>query len=134
MADDAIVENRIWQIEYSDASVKPMASTIATDLQNSGVLASMPTYKPPRDPTLGTPEVIITILVTAAAKAIIVSGLHALERYLQTQADSRDDRRVHVILVGTQQAKQHFPISLQEVGKDALKEFVSDIASAVNKL
>src|SRR5260370_10099955 len=92
---DAAVSGAIWRIEYNDVSVKPMAVTIATDLREAG-LTSNPTYKAPRDPTLGTREGIITILVTAAAKALIVSGWYGLDRHLQSQIDPTEGRRVHL--------------------------------------
>jgi hypothetical protein len=125
----------VWQIDYDDSSVEPIASGMAAGLSKSTAASQLiAKYEPPQDGTYGTPEVILTIVATAAAKAIIVSGLHALESYLQTQSGAPQDRRVRVILKTPNKRAKHSAISLQQLGTDAIKEFVSDIIAAVEKL
>lgn len=123
-----------WRIEFTQEGLRPVASKLAEDLQRGGVATVEPVYKPPHDATLGTPEIIVTIMVTAAAKALIVSGLHAIEHALEKQIDPDVDRRAQIILSGPTTPKRRFPISLQNIGKDALKEFISQIVSVVDQL
>ena len=72
--------------------------------------------------------------MTAAAKALILSGLKVLEQALEGQTSVGDDRRVQILLTGELQPTQRFPISLRALGKDTLKQFIAEITSAVNRL
>ena len=105
MADPAVATEP-WRIEFTQQDIGPTASMIAEDLRKAGVTTGSATYKPPSEATLGTPEIIITIIVAAAAKALVVSGLHALEQALEGQISGQADRRAQIILIGPAEAKQ----------------------------
>jgi hypothetical protein len=127
------IDPRPGHIEYDDPGAGPVAEGIAASLEQAGAGSSAPEYQPPQDATYGTPEIILTIVVTAAAKAVIVSGLHALERFLENQIAVPDDRRVRVALKAPGRRSNHSSISLRQAGKEALHSFVSDLVSAVEK-
>lgn len=133
MADTAAAVE-IWRIEYSDATISELAGGISQELRALHIAVGEPAYKRPRNATLGTPEVIITILVTAATKAVIISGLHALQRYLEARVGSAEEKRLQVVLAGPDESKKRFPISLRQIGSDAVKEFISRIATSIDKL
>ena len=130
--EDRVLEDKSWTIEYTQEDLRPIAVSVADTLRNAGATETKPVYKRPGEATLGTPEIIITIVVTAAAKALIVAGLHALEKTLQDQIDRKTERRAQVILAGKNKPKRRFPISLASISKEAVKDFISQIVSAVN--
>jgi hypothetical protein len=131
---EPVLADQTWYIEFTQEEIGPIAATIAEDLQKADVATVIPTYKPPREATLGTPEIIVTIVVTAAAKALIVAGLHALEKTLEKQIDHKNDRRAQIIVTSPTKSKQRFPVSLKNITKDALKEFMSQVVSVVNQV
>jgi hypothetical protein len=135
MTDEAGVSGG-WRIEFNDERVASAASMIADDLGRAGVRTDPAALRRPRDATLGTPEIIITILVTAAAKAVIVAGLRAVERTLERQLGDDHPKRAQIVLVNSAHQpgdERRFPISLRGIGKDALKGFFDDVVSAVDK-
>src|SRR5712692_9229132 len=129
---ERVLADGAWHIEFTQNELGPVASALAEDLHKAGVPTDMPVYKPPGEATLGTPEILVTILVTASAKALVIAGLHALEKVLEKQIDGKTDRRAQIILTSRDKAKQRFPVSLKNITKDALKEFISQIVSEVN--
>ncbi len=129
---ERVLADGAWRIEFTQDELGPVASVLAEDLRKAGVPADTPVYEPPGEATLGTPEILVTILVTATAKAVVIAGLHALEKVLEKQIDGKTDRRAQIILTRRDKPKQRFPISLKNITKDALKEFISQIVSEVN--
>ncbi len=132
--DERVIADGAWHIEFTQDELGPVASVLAEDLRKAGVPTDTPVYKPPGEATLGTPEILVTILVTVTAKALVIAGLHALEKVLERQIDGKTDRRAQIILTRRDKGKQRFPISLKNITKDALKEFISQIVSEVNHI
>jgi hypothetical protein len=109
-----------WRVEFTDPTLQQTAATIVDGLRTVGASVGPAKRKPAQDATLGTPEIIITIVVTAAAKAIIVAGLQAIERILEGHLRDPLEKRAQVILNGPGHERQRFPVSLQKIGKEAL--------------
>lgn len=127
----------LWSIEFTDDAVASLAHSLSDDLAQARVPAGRARFQPPEDATLGTPEIIVTIAVTAAAKSLIVAGLTVLRRRLEAQPEDGSDRRVQIVLTDPVQAAsrpKRFPINLRGVGKDTLKAFIDQIVSVVEKL
>lgn len=111
----------------------PVAKSMSEALQTVSGAEDVSVQKKAVAATLGTPEILITIVVTAAAKAVVISGLHALEASLERLIDRDKDRRTQIILTDEASARrERFPISLRGVSKDAVKEFVKRVESAIS--
>jgi hypothetical protein len=123
-----------FRVEFTDASLQPAAAAIVDELSAAGGGVTRAALKRPRDATLGTPEIIITVLVTAAAKAVIVAGIRAIQRVLAQHMEEKEDKRAQIVLENPDGKKQRFPISLRGIGKEALKQFTDDIVAAIGKL
>jgi len=126
-----------WRVDFTDQRMGSTAASIVDALTQAGVATGPAILTHERDATLGIPEILITIAVTSAAKAVIVTGLHALQRALEQNLDNRMAKRAQVILVDPKQetgGKQRFAINLYGIGKEALKEFVDRIVAAVNAM
>jgi hypothetical protein len=124
---------RRWTIQFTDDEVKPLASELAEALKDAGVEVP-PQHKPPTVGSYGTPEVILTIVATAAAKALVVAALHAIERRLKQWKTASQDQRVQIVVDRPGELRKRFPFSLQEAGEDAIQEFVSSILDSVADL
>jgi hypothetical protein len=132
--DERVPTDGAWRIEFTKQDLGPDASALAEDLHRAGVPVNTPAYKPPQEATLGTPEILVTILLTATARALVIAGLHALQKALEKQIDGKADRRAQVILVRHDNNKRRFPMSLKNITKEALKEFIDQIVSEVNRV
>ncbi|SRR5258706_1283215 len=130
-----MVEKRmgIWRVEFSDAALQPAAESIVNELHAAGTDVGPAALKP-HEATYGTPEIIITVIVTAAAKAVIVAGIRTIQHVLEQHLQEKADKRAQVVLESADGEKKRFPISLRGLGRDALKEFTDEIIAAVGKL
>jgi hypothetical protein len=131
---ERVPTDEAWHIEFTQQDLGPAASALADDLRKAGVPTDTPIYKPPREATLGTPEILVTIILTATAKALVIAGLHALQKVLEKQIDGKADRRAQIILMHRNNTKRRFPVSLKNITKEALKEFIDQIVSEVNQV
>jgi hypothetical protein len=122
-----------WAIEFSEKELEPVASKIAIALTPEGSNTIAPSFKA-REATLGTPEIIITIVVSAAVKAVVTAGLHAIQRELEGQLGGASDKRIQFIIKGSEGEKKRFPKSLRDIGADALREFIDQVITAVNRM
>ena len=123
-----------FHVVFTDPGLQPAATSIVDELQATGTNVAPPELKRPSDATLGTPEIIITIIITAAAKAVIVTGIRAIQRVLEQHLDDKTEKRAQVVLQTADGQKEKFPISLKGLGKEALHEFMNDIIGVVGKM
>jgi hypothetical protein len=130
---DALLREHSWNLEYTDKKVGSLADDIAAELLTEGIPATT-AYRQPGSATLGTPEVIITIIVTMAAKAAVVAGLRAIQNTFERHLGGDGDRRTRIILIGETGQRRQFPISLRGLGRDAVKEFITGVINVVEKL
>jgi hypothetical protein len=123
-----------WNIQFTDPALAPTAGAIVDELHHDGDAVAPAAYKRPREAELGTPEIIITVLVTAAAKAVIIAGIRAIERVLAQHLEDKTDKRAQVVLESEDGEKIRHPVSLKGLGRDALKQFIDDVIAEVGKL
>jgi hypothetical protein len=85
---------------------------------------------------LGTPEVIITIVVTAAVKAVATATLKYLENYLSERAKETDrDLKIQVVVSDPKsQRRKKFLLGLKEVTTQAVISFSENIGKAIDAL
>jgi hypothetical protein len=118
--DAAAVEaRRVYDlVEKSVTEIKPPSEITATDVR------------------LGAAEVIITIVVTGALKAVAETSLQHLESYLRSRARARDtDVKMQVVLTAPNAAvPKRFPINLRELSIEMLATFFEKIRSAIDKM
>ena len=122
-----------WRIDFTDQRLAAAAQSVAEEVGAAGVPVASPNLEPPKTGTLGTPEIIITIVVTTVGKALIDAGLEALRKALEDYLDRPDASRAQVVLSMPDNSKQRFPIDLRKAGKAFVDTFISQIKSTVDK-
>jgi hypothetical protein len=85
---------------------------------------------------LGTPEIIITIVVTAAVKAVATATLKYLEDYLRERAKEKDkDLKIQVVVKDPRsQHRKKFLLGLKQVTTQAVISFSENIRQAIAAL
>jgi len=131
---ESVDSRRTWIIEYTDTRLESFAAELAVDLRAAQIDVPDPEQRPPSEATLGAPEIVITILVTAAVKSVVVAGLHALQRYLESTIDSHEGRLLQVVLPRPGLTSKRFPVDTKHMAREAIAEFVSEIIEAVQSI
>jgi len=82
---------------------------------------------------LGTPEIIITILVTAAVKALSTTALKYLEDYLRERAGGKgQDLRIQVVVKHSESHhRKKFLLNLRQSTTEAAISFSENIRQAI---
>ena len=133
MAEPAI-QSEQCSILYSSHTAQPLAEQIAAGLREAGVNAT-PFHTPPSRASFAAAEVILTIVATAAAKAVIIAAIRAIGRRLkQSKTASTGEERLQIVLEKPGEPKRRFPFSLQEATDDAVEEFISSVVDSVAEL
>jgi len=120
-----------WRIEYTGEP--EAAAEIAVAFGKANVPVSTPEPKSV-EARLGTPEVILTIIATAALKATIKAGLDALKQYLELRAGANDGKRIQVIVQRPNDSTKRFGLSLKNLGLETITEFITDISAVVEHI
>lgn len=125
---------RLSTVVFSDQKLEPFAEELRSCVESAGLPIENAAYEPPAEALLGAPEVIMTIVVTSAARAIAVASLDLLGKYLEHKigADS-EDKRVQIVLVGASQPPKRFPLGLRSATVEAVHGFIARIKAAVEK-
>ena len=87
-----------WRVEYTDESVHTLADEMARIATDNGGLAGEPT-RAESEATLGTPTVVLTILVTTLSKVVVVAGLRMLQQELKDRVAPKDAENLEVELL-----------------------------------
>ena len=132
MADPSL-HSQYCRIQYTDLDAKPLSDELAAGLKEAGV-ETTPASMIPVEATFGTPEVILTIVATAAAKAVFIATLRAVERHLKQSKETCGNRRIQIVIDNPGRSKKRFPFSLQGATGDAIEEFVSSVIDSVAEL
>jgi hypothetical protein len=120
-----------WRLDYTDPSLEPLASGIADGLQGAQIPVPPPVYKEPTEATLGAPEVIITILVSAAVKSVVITSLHVIQRYLESKLDERATGRIQIVLPRSGLPSKRFPLDIKSLSRETLRELISQVTDGV---
>jgi hypothetical protein len=122
-------------IVFTDEKVKDFAMELHSCLKSAGISMTEPEFRPPSEAFLGTPEVIVTIVVTSAVRALLISGLGVLEKYLEAKVAENDKgKRFQIILVGLTEPPQRFPLGLRSATLDVIHSFIAKVKVAIEKL
>jgi hypothetical protein len=121
-------------ITFTDPKAEELARGLYRTLGSSGLVISAPAHEPPADALLGTPEVIVTLFLATAGRAVLLASLGALEKYLETKIADEGSKRIQIILVGhEEELPKRFPISLRGISSDALHIFITRLRTAIEK-
>jgi|SRR5947209_5781054 len=122
------------KVQYTGPEAEPLAEEIAAGLREAGV-NTKPLHKPSSHGSFVTAEVVLTIVATAAAKAVIIAALRAIGRRLkQSKTSGTAEQRLQIVLDKPGEPKKRFPFSLQDAASEAVDEFISGVIDAVADL
>jgi hypothetical protein len=122
-----------WRIEYTDLSAQGLAESLGTALGDAGRPACPTSHVRPAQGTYGTPEIIITILATSLSKAVLLWGLDALEKRLSERPE-RGGENLRIVVDSGSAGKEQFPLSLRDLSREFVTQFVGEIKDYVGKL
>lgn len=136
--EDKLRESEALSISlaYRGQSAKADAEQMHDKLQASG-LAVEPLSEIGRGRAdLGAAEIIITIMVTAAAKAVITTALKYVEDYIRERtARGGGDLNLQVVLQEpSAQPAKRFPFSFRRATVETVTAFSESIREAILKL
>jgi hypothetical protein len=123
-------------VQFNDERLEPLASIIVNELNGAGLAAGPPRLNSDSEPTLGMAQIVITLVATAATKAIVVASLRSIQRALESHL-SDSPSRAQVVLIDdsdTEKNTRRFPINLRGLAKETLGAFVDNIVKVVNAL
>lgn len=107
-----------WRVEYTDNSIHDLADKLGCIAMGYGGLAGKPTLLE-GEATLGTPTVILTILVTSLSKVVVVAGLRLLQQELKDRVDPKQSENLEVQLLDeTAKRRKKWLIQLSKVTID----------------
>jgi hypothetical protein len=130
----ADVATKLSTVVFTDQREHAFAEELRSCFDSTDLKIANAAYEPPDEATLGTPEVIMTIVVTSATRAIVVAGLNLLGKYLEHRIGAgAEDKRVQIILVGESQTPRRFPLGLRSATVDAVNEFIARVKAAMEK-
>lgn len=112
------------------------AENLRAVLRASGVAVESSSDKAEQRAPLGTPEIILTIFVTSAMKALIATALPPLEEYLR-QRVRQQKRALNLQVVvrgGTHAPAQRILFSLGQATQEAVLAFSENLRKAIDKL
>lgn len=126
----------IWRITVESKSLAKEADALGDRLRATGACVASTQVVPANRATLATPEIIVTIIAIKAAKAVIVAGLHAIERALTDRSQKQKGAlRTRIVLLDERTGDaDHFPFDANAIGEEAVHRFISDIIKVVEKL
>ena len=136
--DGATRENETGTIAvaFQGSDAKEEAERIHLELQTSG-LAVEPLAEVGQDEArLGAAEIIITIVVTAAAKAVLTTSLKYLEEYLRSRVEGGGANvNVQLVVKAPEKPRPHrFLLNLRQASGQTVIAFCENIRQAVAKL
>lgn len=115
-----------WRVEYTDESVHALAEQMGRIAAGHGGLADEP-RRVAEEATLGTPTVILTIMVTSLSKVMVTAGLRMLQQELKDRVGSKDAENLEVELLdeGAKRRKkwmvQLSKVTIDEIFSKAIK-------------
>ena len=121
-------------ITFSDPRAEEFARDLHATLDSSGVDAKAPELKPPEDALLGTGEVLLTLFIASATRAVVLAALDPLEKYLAKKIADRDNTRVQIILPAGVELPKRFGFSLRGATTDGLHIFISKLRVALEAM
>lgn len=123
-------------VAYRGADAKGEAERLHSSLKSLGAVAEPLSEIKQDDARLGVAEIIITIVVTAAAKAVITTGLKYLEEYLSEYAEKAGTYTKFQAVVKKAGAStvKRIPFSLRGATVETVKTFSENIRQAISKL
>lgn len=126
------VETAGIAVVYQGVSAKAEAESLHDALQASGIGVEPLSEIAPSGARLGVAEIFVTIVVTAAAKAVITTALQCLEDYLRERMEKeRPDVRLQVVL---KPQEMRFPLSLRRATTQAIIAFFENVRKSVASL
>lgn len=123
-----------WQVDYSDDRVSELADSIVRALRAEGVAVSDASKKSRSESRLVGPEIVFTVIAVSAAKAVVVGALQTIEKALEKEIDRKSDLRTKIILIGKEAKPVQKVLSLKDLTKESLKEFVSILIKGLEKM
>ena len=114
-------------ITFSDPKAEEFARELSATLESAGVDAGTPELKPPEDALLGTAEVLLTLAIVTASRAVLLASLDPLEKYLAKKIADRDSTRIQIILTDHEDLPKRFPLSLRGTTTDVLHTFIEKL-------
>lgn len=121
-------------IIFSDPNTESFARDLYATLESAGVEAKAPELKPPEEALLGIGEVLLTMFIASASRAVLLAALDPLEKYLEQKIADRDNTRVQIILVGHEDLPRRFPLSLRGITTDVLHTFIAKLRVALEAM
>ncbi len=112
------------------------ARNLSEALQASGITVRSSPTKTDDRASLGTPEIILTILATSAIKAVATTALKHLEDYLRERA-RQPKKHLNIQVVVRDRARrnpQRFLLSLQQATEETLMTFAKNVRGAIDHL
>ena len=124
-----------WSIVAKGSGAMEGGEDLYAALREHGVAVAPPVQEGEGDARLGTPEILLTIVVTAAAKAVVSTGLTYLEQYLLRQVElPTGERRLQVVVKTDSGGVKRFPLGLRAASADVIKAFIGNVRAHVEKL
>src|SRR5437764_15221838 len=82
------ISTSVWEINYR-GDVQEQAKALQQAIEQSGASVTAPVKVPDDDANLGAGEIILTIIATAAAKAIVDVVAKQLQEYLRDRVKTK---------------------------------------------
>lgn len=121
-------------ITFSDPKAEVFARDLFATLESAGVDARDPELKAPEDALLGTAEVLLTLFIASASRAVLLAALDPLQKYLENKIAERNSTRVQIILIGHEDLPKRFPLSLRGTTTDVLHTFIAKLRIALESI
>ncbi len=105
-------------------------------LQAGGIKVESSAAKTPDRASLGTPEIVLTVLATAALKAVATTVLKQLEGYLRERSrQPKKHLNIQVVVRDLAKGKpQRFLLSLQQATEETVIAFAKNVGEAISHL
>ena len=126
--------NSSASITFSDPKAEEFARDLFATLESAGVDAGDPELKPPDDALLGTEEVLLTLFIASASRAVLLAALDPLEKYLENKIAERNNTRIQIIVVGNEDLPKRYPLSLRGTTTNVLHTFIAKLKIALESI
>lgn len=129
-----------WIIRYSGPSASE-ATEVAQRLRSAGIPVGLPEQLPSSGAELGAEEIVLTIVVSAAVKALLEVSMSRLGSYvadlIKAPSGQHQDKKpnLQVIVQGQKGNKKHREVlNVRNATAETAHKFIDNIKGAVLKL
>jgi hypothetical protein len=130
------VQESVIAVTYRGAGAKVDAEILEAKLQASGVSVQPLTETGQEQARLGTPEIVLTILASAAVKAVATTALSYLQDYLRERvAEGKKDLNIQVVVKDpASQRRQRLLLSMKLATAQTVIAFGDSVKEAIRSL